>query len=449
MDFDFKYSNSYTGIWYIPNSQNDIKIYGTLSLDKQSMTIDFVTSGINNDYLGINIPRMDGIVFSTDEKGKECTYTLSLRNLLFLKKNPFYIDCNHFLYDVKTLIIYKGKVDFGKIKSVCFYTKMLNKWASHQIKDCFKDSKLFEGKISFSCPQPIVLFENSEIELSLFIGHKSFFDNETVGINVKPFFTLNFKSPVEFGKAQFEINKYSQLLFLLWNNNYEFDFVEYRTEEGRFTCKTSEKHLFRYMSTYKNASPFTELSDILNEKLSFEIIKKWTNLYEEYKVAIITFIETTLNSISSPSMKIKNYISALDAFSKDMKGEEKEIDKNSKKSRTIYGILGKVDKIISRDEINKLKTWTLIEKGTALKPRLKKMISELDELLSDSGIDNTFIEKIVNTRNNFTHPKEYEENSFKYSELDDAAYLLTKIIRAFLLRKIGLDKNLIKRIIKF
>ena len=173
MDFDFKYSNSYTGIWYIPNSQNDIKIYGTLSLDKQSMTIDFVTSGINNDYLGINIPRMDGIVYSTDEKGKECTYTLSLRNLLFLKKNPFYIDCNHFLYDVKTLIIYKGKVDFGKIKSVCFYTKMLNKWASHQIKDCFKDSKLFEGKISFSCPQPIVLFENSEIELSLFIGLKS------------------------------------------------------------------------------------------------------------------------------------------------------------------------------------------------------------------------------------------------------------------------------------
>lgn len=449
MNFDFKYSNSYTGIWYIPNSTNDTKIYGTLSLDKQSMTIDFVTSGTNSDYLGINIPRMDGVVYSADEKGKECTYTLSLRNLHFLKSNSFHTDCNHFLYDVKTLITFKGKVNFNKIKSVCFYTKMLNKWARQQIKDCFKTSDLYEGRIYFSRPQPIVLFENSEIELSLFIGHKTFFDIETVGISVKPFFTLNFKIPVEFAKAQFEITKYSQLLFLLWNNNYEYDFVEYRTEEGRFTCKTSEKHLFRYMSTCKSAFPFTELSDILNEKLSFEIIGKWTKLYEEYQDAIITFIETSLNSISSPSMKIKNYVSALDAFSKDLKGEEKEIDKNTKKSRIIYGILKKTDKILTKNEINQLKTWTLREKGTALKPRLKKLIAELGELLSDSDIDNTFIDKIVNTRNNFTHPKEYEENSFKYSELDDAAYLLTKITRAFLLREIGLDKNVIKEIIKF
>ena len=72
------------------------------------------------------------------------------------------------------------------------------------------------------------------------------------------------------------------------------------------------------------------------------------------------------------------------------------------------------------------------------------------KVLLPNSINNDFIEKIINTRNVITHPNTNEDyilnNNNKY---EDAIYKLTQIIRSFLLRRIGVNDSIIKKIILF
>jgi hypothetical protein len=95
---------------------------------------------------------------------------------------------------------------------------------------------------------------------------------------------------------------------------------------------------------------------------------------------------------------------------------------------------------LSPDLKQQLKNALISEKGTALKPRMKKLIQDLRNILP-SDIDNDFVEKAVNTRNNLTHPKDREEFIFQYQEYDNLIFSLIKIIRAFILGRIGFPEK--------
>ena len=66
-----------------------------------------------------------------------------------------------------------------------------------------------------------------------------------------------------------------------------------------------------------------------------------------------------------------------------------------------------------------------------------------------SAYHNLFVKKIVNTRNNITHPKEQKLPAFSAVEYDNASYLLTKVIRAYLLNTLSFNSEIIKKIITF
>lgn len=104
---------------------------------------------------------------------------------------------------------------------------------------------------------------------------------------------------------------------------------------------------------------------------------------------------------------------------------------------------------LNATEIKKLRDLILVEKPTSTKSRFKQMLIGLHGLLPTS-INDDFVDKIVNTRNNITHPKGTKEaDSFTLTEYDDAAYLLTKVIRAYFLKYISIDDDIIKKIIRF
>ena len=108
----------------------------------------------------------------------------------------------------------------------------------------------------------------------------------------------------------------------------------------------------------------------------------------------------------------------------------------------------KVDKYLNKQEINELTNWLFRSTGKELKPRFHKLLEYLDGLLPDE-INPDFATKVVNTRNNITHPNTNNENSFNKSQYEEVAYKLTKVIRAFMLKKIGVKEDIIKDIIKF
>ena len=92
--------------------------------------------------------------------------------------------------------------------------------------------------------------------------------------------------------------------------------------------------------------------------------------------------------------------------------------------------------------------WLLHTTGKELDSRFCKLLDNLKGLLPDE-LNKDFATKAVKTRNNITHPNSNDENSFDKSQYEEVAYKLTKIIRAFMLKEIGVKEDIIKDIIKF
>ena len=153
-----------------------------------------------------------------------------------------------------------------------------------------------------------------------------------------------------------------------------------------------------------------------------------------------------------PSIKIKNFISTIDALSENLIDSENE-DENSKKGReSIERIIKKTEGRLNESEINQLKNAIFGKKKKKqqfpLNKRFLKLLDTIKDLLPDE-INKSFVDKIVNTRNNITHPKEKKTPAFSDKEYDDAAYLLTKVIRAYLLKSLTISPDIINKIIEF
>ena len=84
----------------------------------------------------------------------------------------------------------------------------------------------------------------------------------------------------------------------------------------------------------------------------------------------------------------------------------------------------------------------------SLRDRFLKLVECISELLPND-INKDFVNKIVNTRNNLTHPKEEKNPAFSYNEYDEAAYILTKVIRVYLLKKVDIRSEIINKIVRF
>ena len=92
--------------------------------------------------------------------------------------------------------------------------------------------------------------------------------------------------------------------------------------------------------------------------------------------------------------------------------------------------------------------WLLRSNGKEIKVRFQKLIDSLMVVLPQN-INSDFVTKVVNTRNNITHPNTDETNCFSKEQYEDVAYKLTQVIRAYMLKEIGVDDNMIIKIIQY
>ena len=235
------------------------------------------------------------------------------------------------------------------------------------------------------------------------------------------------------------------MFILSANTIFPIDYMFCEDGYNTFIYKPNEQQLYRYIEAHENADSITTSEDFSNEEIQ-SVFLKWVELYKNYSDAINTYFETLTNVYTSPASRIKNFISSIDTLTKEIKGNVGVVHPNSNRAKMLENILNR--NILTSDEKNRLKGWLLQVKGTELKSRFSKMLEQISQYLPTNW-DADFGEKIVNTRNNITHPYTKETFCFESSEYKKVSDELNYIIRVYLLSSIGAKEEIINKLMRY
>lgn len=447
--YNFSFKNSYTGFWRVDGDEK--KIPGTLYLHEHSIEIDLFSDDTEYDS-GIDF--IKGEAFAKDEDDKDVFYKFLIHGVHYKSGTRFAQGLNHYVFDIEYFFIYTDGYDLTNTKSVCLRTQHLDKWVGKLVKQGYDvqnaNHKTGMCEFRFTPHTPISLYHNtqSNYDINIYFGwqHKHIGNDFNVG--TKNFLNIEFgDKTLNVNEAYNEIDRFKNLLYLLWNISFNPEYIEFRTTYGNCILKRSDKHSFQYIESSKSLSPHTQINNFKIEDFHL-VIERWKDLYDKYSDALDTYFETICNSYISPTIRIKNFISTIDALSEEKTGIVLPIPETSRNAIFLQSIFEKTDAILTIQEKKRLKDLILKEKSSNLKPRFRKLLDEIKDIMPDD-IDYDFVEKIVNTRNNITHPKDPEPFAFAQNEHKDAAYKLTQVIRAYMLKYIQMESSMIKNLIQF
>lgn len=443
--YDFGFSPSYSGRWKVFKGDSD-DCWGTLNISPNGIKLNvmYKDNGYRSDK---KIEIISGFAYSEDSsKKKGEQYSFFLINARLLSCTSYLNNLNHNEYDIEAFIVSKGTIDTDNINSVCLRTFLMDSWCGNIFLDSF-DKRQYDWnsqrvQIDRKPQQSYELFKNGERKVYIYFGDNYIEKTTSVGIVFKSFLNVIFDSPLTFDEAHAEINKYIYMFYFLWNTPFEPDFLEFRSEKGNFIFKVSKTHSYQYEGLNKTKDIFSSILTLpdLNPEQVHNMVAEWLAIYQEFGDSIDTYCETISNAHHNPQSQIKSYISVIDGLTKNIVGETCECHTNSKRHRLYNSVITASGETLSPDLKQQLRNALIPEKGTALKPRMKKLIQHLYNLLPPE-IDDTFVEKAVNTRNNLTHPRDREEFVFQYQEYDYLIFSLIKIIRAFILNRIGFPEK--------
>lgn len=461
--YNFSFQKSYTGFWKLNNTGESIP--GILYLYDNSIEIELFYESANIVSID-KIPSFKGWAISKDGKGKEVKYKFLLSGLHLQKETKFDQGIYHTFLDVECIYIYDEGYDLRQIESACIRTRMLDKWASKISRNAFvlkKSEVKTTGhlELEFNPQGALVLFQdNTNFKINIYFGWQQSIKDNDIYLRTRNFLNIFFGRQIDLSEAFSKIESIKYFFYLIWNQPFCPDFVEFRSSAGNFILKLSSKYTYQYMDDNQRYSPHTDIedfvelhnSDILGGDYSNTMLgvmfSKWFEIYESHPDAIDTYFDTISNEHIAPSIKIKNFVSTIDALTDNLRGPIKPMPLDSRNAIFLQSIFDKTAGMLSSNDKQRLRDIVLKEKPTQLKPRFRQLVEILDDCIP-SSIDNIFVEKIVNTRNNITHPKEKERLAFSPAEYDDAAYLLTKVIRAYLLQQLLVKAVLIKKIVEF
>lgn len=443
--YDFEFCPSYSGRWKVFKDDSD-DCWGTLSMSPNGIKLNvmYKDKGYSNDK---KIETITGFAYSEgSSKNKSEQYSFILINARLLSYASYLNDLNHNEYDIESLIICKGNIDPKNINSVCMRTSLMDDWCGNIFLDNF-DKLVFDWdtnhvQIDHKPQQCYNLFTSKEKSVYIHFGDNFIERQTSVGIFFKSFLNVIFDSPLTFDEAYTEIYKYIYMFYFLWNTPFEPDFLEFRSIKGNFIYKVSKAHSYQYEGLYKTKGVFSSISTLpdFNPQQVHNMVEKWLAIYQEYGDSIDTYCETISNAHHNMTSQIKSYISVIDGLTKNIVGDTVECHAESKRHKLYDRVINASGETLSPDLKQQLKNALISEKGTALKPRMNKLIQGLSNMLP-SDIDSDFVEKAVNTRNNLTHPKEREDCCFLFQEYDYLIFSLIKIIRAYILNRMGFPEK--------
>lgn len=447
---NFKFQSHYTGLWSCINNPKE-QFSGTLFIDQQKIWIELCYIDSRQELLE-NIDSLDGCTYSIDSTGKETAVNIYAEGLKFIRyfRSGNGLKLMHYTYSVDCIYIYEGELHKDEISALTIRTKILDKWASPIMvgayhNEVFRQLPSSHHAIYFVPPYPYTLLRSCDFFVELKFHCQYHIGEINQGVEQSAFLYVSPHKRCSIIDFQTYVNQFHCLFFLLTNTIFPIDYMFCEDGYNTFIYKPNEQQLCRYIEAHENADSITTSEDFSNEEIQ-SVFLKWVELYKNYSDAINTYFETLTNVYTSPASRIKNFISSIDALTKEIKGNVGVVHPNSNRAKTLENIFNR--NILTSDEKNRLKGWLLQVKGTELKSRFSKMLEQISQYLPTNW-DADFVEKIVNTRNNITHPYTKETFCFESSEYKKVSDELNYIIRVYLLSSIGAKEEIINKLMRY
>ena len=396
------------------------------------------------------IPSATGYAYTDIGNNKLCYY-FELKGLQLISvswfgkhQSQYKLDVNHFfMSDVP-------RFSTNSILNCCIRTSLMDKWVWDYTQNSYSNLWPFNEndgiEIKYQAKPSLTLYESALYELYIKFSNEAHTPNATgFSMSTHSFLNLRLKKQLRFYDAIDLSESVIWLFSLLWNNQFSPDFIEFRTSRAKFIFKQSDRYSYKYRDV-NNSSLRTLISDFDEEKLS-TIIEKWSQFLEREIVSIRTFFETQYDEHMTPSAMLKNYMSVIDGLSRELEVPTTGQSNNSKKHKRLENILNEIKPHLSAKEFNEIKMAIFRESPSELKPRFVQLIKILSEYINIE-LPSDFSYRAVETRNLLTHTKSSGKDVFHKEQYRDVAFCLEDLIMAYILFKIGVPKEIAKKILQ-
>ena len=446
-NYSFQFADNYLGFWNIPNIGR--RIPGVLYIEQHSVRLElFWNNAVSVDMRAIS--SATGYAHTEIGNKKQCYYFVlkGLKLMLYSwfgkHQSKYILDVNHFFMSDKQRFSTSG------ILNCCIRTHLMDNWVWNYTQNSYSSLWPFKEndgvEIKYQAKPSLTLYESPLYVLYIKFSHEAHTPNASgVNMSTNSFLNLTLKKKLKFYDALDLTESIIWLFSLLWNNQFNPQFIEFRTAKSKFIYKQSDRYSYKYHDVANNALT-TSISDFEEKELS-TIIANWFNLIDEEKSTLTTFFETQFNEHTTPSTMIKNYISTIDGLTRYLKIPISGQIAGPKRIKKFEFLFEKIKKVLSPNEFNVLKMAVLRESSSDLKPRFSYLIEILTGYINVE-IDADFYLKAIETRNVITHPKSMGKDTFLIEQYRNVAYCLEDIIRAYILYDLGMPKDLAKKIVK-
>lgn len=445
-NYGFHFAEYYQGYWNIAPIGR--KIPGTLYLDKHSIRLELFWNNVTLIDM-CNPLSATGYAYTEIENKKLCYYFV-LKGLQLISvswfgkhQSQYKLDVNYFCMSDKPRFSTNG------IVNCCIRTQLMDKWVWDYTQNSYSDLWPFKEnetvEIKYQAKPSFTLFESALYELYLKFSNEAHTPNaDGFSMSTHTFLNLRLKKKQKLYDALDLTESVIWLFSLLWNNQFSPDFIEFRNSKNKFIYKQSDRYSYKYRDV-NNSSLRTDISDFDEEKLS-AIIEKWSQYVEREIVSIRTFFETQYDEHMTPSAMLKNYTSVIDGLSRELKVPTTGQSNNSSKYKRFESILNDIKPHLRAKEFNEIKMAILRESPSELKPRFAQLINNLSEY-TNIALPPVFCDRVVETRNMLTHTKALGQDVFQKEQYRDVAFCLEDLIRTYILFKIGVPKEIARKIL--
>ena len=445
-NYGFQFAETYTGYWNIPNIGR--KIPGTIFLEKHFIRLELFWNNITSNDLRI-LSSATGYAY-TERNNKKCCYYFTLKDLYLYHISWFGKHQSQYKFDVYSLFLSdKPRSLTNGVLNCCMRTSLMDKWlwdytqGNYENFWPFKDDESIEVK--YHSKPSLTLYDSPLYHIYIKTGYEAHTPNaDGFNMTTNSFLNIELKRKHQFYDALDLTESIIWLFSLLWKNQFTPDFIEFRTSKSKFIYKQSDRCSYKYRDV-TNDTLATLISDYKEGELS-SIIEKWLGVVTKEKYSIGTFFETQFNEHTTPSSLLKNYVSVIDGLSRDFSIPTTGQTLDNFRSQKYESIFKIIKSVLKPNEFNEIKMAVLRESPTELKPRLGHIL-ELLSIYVNIELDKTFVPTVVNTRNLITHSKTTRTSVFSKEQYRDVAFCLEKLIMAYLLYSVGVEKSVAQKII--
>lgn len=445
-NYDFKYANTYLGYWNVPNIGR--KVPGTLFVEKYSIRLELFWNNVTHRDVRV-ILSATGYAYTELDNKKLCYYFV-LKGLQLISISWFGKHQSQYKLDINYICMSdKPRFSSNGILNCCIRTRLMDKWVWDYTQSSYSNLWPFKENDSidfkYNSHPSLILYDSSLYNLYIKFGHGALMPNASgFCMSTNSFLNLSLKKRHNFYDALDLTESIIWLLSLLWDNQFNPDFIEFRTTKNTFIYKQSARYSYKYRNV-TNTNINTSISDFDDGKL-FSIIEKWFDIVNKERLSIGTFFETLYNEHISPSSTIKNFVSVIDGLSKDIEVESDGCTKDVKKKHWFESLSKKIEDRLSRRELNELKMAVLKESQKEIKVRFYSFCKKLQGFVPII-LESDFCSKVIDTRNMITHTKGVSNIVYSKEKYWEVSMCLEKIIQAYLLKAIGVPSTVAIKIV--